>query len=238
MSIIAKIASIPSQFIQELKVRRRIGKYLEILNQTDPTKLKENGLDPAQTPRLNCGQALEKFLALPKTTRLAAYVNLMKSFNSHDLAMLTDPDSRVIEINERLVAGQLLIQKGVDPKDLELELKVVKDEEDFPITGKNIDKNTKENDGLLRAELAEALIKSGYKSEELIGALKEILNNMIGDPLLSKILENGLDKKNTNFYLTDFLYFLSELYQLDKQSAEAIMKPFGISEKDITHNFN
>ncbi len=229
------ITRIPNQ-TPNLDLNQRTRKYLELVSHSHPDELKKLGVDTTNLDKLN-GEAVKKFAMLVKPIQIQAFCELLKTFNTHELAEMTNPNTGVVHINERIVAAQLLIEKGISPEDRQLELDIVKDEEDFPIAGSNYDKDTKENDGLLRAELVEALIKSGDKSHELIEALKEILNNMIAEPSLSKILENGLNTKNHNFYFTAFLYFLSELYHLDKKSAEEIMKPFGISKESLNPGF-
>lgn len=155
--------------------------------------------------------------------RLAWYAKHMSNMRHTTLVRLAcNPKREVIDKNERLVAIILILRDGIQNNEEAGQLlKLLKDENDYPLnTG---DRNSKENNAILRGNAAIALARYGLKTRESIDTVVEILNSIEKDPVFIK------GKKATNFYL----YFLTALYLADKTTAKPFMIKHSISESEI-----
>ncbi len=157
----------------------------------------------ATYPRTKLGRLQWFALHFPKVKDQHALVRLA-----------TNPERVVPDINERITAITLILEKGIKYDDeVKPLLDLVKDETDFPI--KTGDKDSKENYALLRGEAALALATYGLRSREFTQALIEILNCMLYDPVF-------VSKKSQAS--TYFNNFLDALTIADRDSADWFIK--------------
>lgn len=143
------------------------------------------------------------------------------------LIKICNPYRAVIDTNERIVAVMKILEDGIETEDeIEPLLNVVKDEEDFPIfTGT---RDNKENNALLRGDAALALAKYGFKTTDFIDTLKQIIDEMIKNPLFIPTNSKGAIFFNP---------FLASLYLTDGNYAERIMKEHQISKEEIEKTY-
>lgn len=155
--------------------------------------------------------------------RLAWYAKHMPNMRHTTLVRLAcNPKREVINKNERLVAIILILQDGIqNDEEAGQLLKLLKDEDDYPLnTG---DRDSKENNAILRGDAAIALARYKLKTKEFIDTVVEILNSIEKDPVFIK------GNKATNFYL----YFLTALYIADKTTAKTFMVKYSVSDQEI-----
>lgn len=154
--------------------------------------------------------------------RLAWYAKHMPNMRHTTLVRLACNPREVIDKNERLVAIILILRDGVqNDEEVSQLLKLLKNEDDYPLnTG---DRDSKENNAILRGNTAIALARYRLKTKEFIDTVVEILNSIEKDPVFIK------GKKATNFYL----YFLTALYIADKTTVKTFMVKYSVSDQEI-----